>query len=763
MARLTLPVADYVRAYGPHVTDTPAQGWAHKPPVEKTVNTHCCFCGMQCGIKLQVARGQVVGFEPWEDFPFNEGRLCPKGVKRYMQTHHPDRLTRPLIRSASGFREASWDEALDLVVAKVRAIQDQHGKNAFAMMSGVSLSNEKSYLVGKFARLALNTANLDYNGRFCMVSAGAGNKKAFGIDRAANPWSDLPAAEVILIAGSNVSECFPTLMHYIWQARDRGARLIVVDPRVTPIGRTADLHMAVRPGTDSALNQALLHELIENGWVDEDFVRGRCTGWDELAASVATCTPEWAAPTTGVPADQIRAAARMWGQARTSFLLHARGVEQHTKGTENVLSLINLVLATGRIGRRGCAYGTITGQGNGQGGREQGHKCDQLPGNRDIENPAHRAHVCAVWGISDEELPHKGKTAVEIFEDIHAGAIGGLINICCNPMVSHPDMNFARAALERLPFLCVIDFFMSETARYADVVLPGSLHEEEEGTSTTAEGRVVRIRAAVSPPGDARTDTWILLELARRLGRADKFSYADNQDIFNELRRASSGGTADYTGITWERIEREMGVFWPCPREGHPGTPRLFEDGRSYHPDGKFHLHATPYRLSAEPTDAEYPILMTSGRSVFQYLSGTQTRRIKFLVEHAPGPLCEMHPGLAGRLGLGDKQLVTVETRRGALTVPLAVVETIRPDTVFVPYHWPEALAANQLTVRALDPVSKMPEFKVAACRVRAATPDEAVRARALFAELQLPAPADLAAQHGAGPSGPIGPTLGRP
>ena len=742
MARLNLPIADYVRTYGPHISDSPVHGWAHKPPVEKLVKTHCCFCGMQCGIQLQVAQNQVVGFEPWEEFPFNEGRLCPKGVKRYMQTHHPDRLTKPLIRTTGGFREASWDEALDLVAAKVREIQAKLGQDAFAMMSGVSLSNEKSYLVGKFARLALKTANLDYNGRFCMVSAGAGNKKAFGIDRAANSWADLPEAELILIAGSNVSECFPTLTHYIWQARDRGARLIVVDPRVTPIGRTADLHLAVRPGTDSALNQAILHELIARGWVNEAFVRERCTGWDELVASVATCTPAWAETITGVPAEQICRAAKMWGEAKTSFLLHARGVEQHTKGVDNVLSLINLVLATGRIGRKGCGYGTITGQGNGQGGREHGHKCDQLPGNRDIENPAHRAHICQVWGITDEQLPHKGKTAVELFEDIHEGKIGGFLNICCNPMVSHPDMNYARAALERLPFLCVIDFFMSETARYADVVLPGSLHEEEEGTSTTAEGRVVRIRAAVSPPGEARTDTWILLALARRLGRADKFTYADNQEIFAELRRASAGGTADYAGITWERCEQEMGVFWPCPTEGHPGTPRLFEDQRSYHPDGKFHLHTTAYRLSAEPPDAEYPIYLTSGRSVFHYLSGTQTRRIKFLVDKAPGPLCEMHPQLAAQLGLVDRQLVTVETRRGALTVPLAVVETIRPDTVFVPYHWPEALAANQLTVRALDPVSKMPEFKVAACRVRAARPDEAAQARTLFAELRLEAPA---------------------
>lgn len=740
MTHLRLPIAEYIREYGPHVSDSPVTGWGPKPEPDRLVETHCCFCGMQCGVKLQVKDNQVIGLEPWEEFPFNEGRLCPKGVKRYMQTHHPDRLTDPLIRQGSGFRKASWDEALDLVASRARAIQGRAGKDAFAMLSGVSLSNEKSYLAGKFARLALGTANIDYNGRFCMVSAGAGNKKAFGIDRTANGWDDIPDAEVVLLAGTNVSECFPTLTHYIWRARDRGAKLIVVDPRETPIGRTADYHVPLRPGTDSALNQALLHELVENGWVDREFVEQRCAGWAELRASVERCTPEWAAEICGVPAALIREVAAAWGQAKTSFLLHARGVEQHTKGVENVLSLINLVLATGRIGRKGCGYGTITGQGNGQGGREHGHKCDQLPGNRDIENPEHREHICGVWGITDAELPRKGKTTVEIFEAIHAGEIRGLLNICFNPMVSHPDTNFAREALEKLDFFCVIDFFMSETARYADVVLPGSLHEEEEGTSTTAEARVVRIRAAVDPPGNARRDTWILLELARRLGRGEHFAFSSSEDVFNELRRASAGGTADYAGITYERIEREMGVFWPCPSEGHPGTPRLFEDGRSYHPDGRFKLIPTPYRPSAEVPDAEYPLYMTSGRSVFHYLSGTQTRRIKFLVEKSPGPVCEMHPALAAELRLVDRQLVTVETRRGGITVPLRVVETIRPDTVFLPYHWPEELAANQLTVRALDPVSKMPEFKVAACRVRAATRAEADRARSLFAELQLEA-----------------------
>lgn len=724
--------------YGPHVNDTPTGGWENRVP-DKLVKTHCCFCGMQCGIQLAVKDNKVIGFEPWEEFPFNEGRLCPKGVKRYMQTHHGDRILSPLIRENDRFREASWDEALDLIVQKIRSIQAAQGKNAFSMMSGVSLTNEKSYMVGKFARLALKTANLDYNGRFCMVSAGAGNKKAFGIDRAANSWSDLPKADVILIAGSNVSECFPTLTDYIWRARDRGAKIIVVDPRVTPMGRTADIQVSLRPGTDSALNQALLHELIRNDWIDHEFVQNKCKGWSELKDSVKLCTPEWAAEICGLDPEQIRNVAKLWGPAKKSFLLHARGVEQHTKGTENVLSLINLVLATGRIGREGCGYATITGQGNGQGGREHGHKCDQLPGNRDIENPIHREHICKVWGISDEELPHKGYSAVEMFEAIDRSEIKGLLNICCNPVVSHPDANFLKDALEKLEFFCVIDFFFSETARYADVILPGSLHEEDEGTVTSAEGRVIRIREAVSPPENAKRDSWILMELARRLGAEKHFSFSSSEEVFNELRIASRGGTADYYGITYARIEAEMGVFWPCPEEGHPGTPRLFEDQRSKHADGLFHLYATPYRPSAENIDSEYPYLLTTGRSVFHYLSGSQTRRIKYLVDQYPYPLCEIHPELASNLGFVDKQLVSVETRRGLMTLPLFITESIRKDTVFIPYHWAGRQAANQMTLKDLDPISRMPEFKVAVCRIRAASKDESAQLREDVKLLRVP------------------------
>ena len=724
MAEPPVTEEELVARFGPHLNEAPPGGWDAGLDVDRVVNTHCCFCGQQCGIKLKVRGNSVVGFEPWYEFPFNEGKLCPKGVKRYLQGSHRDRLHHPMQRDPAapgGFARVTWDQALDRVVSEIRRIQDAHGNDAFAMLSGVSLTNEKSYLIGKFARLALGTANLDYNGRYCMVSAGTGNKKALGVDRNPNPWSDIPLADVVWIAGSNVAETFPITTSHIWQARDRGAKLIVQDPRVVPLARTADLFLGVRPGTDSALFGAVLHELIRHDWLDHEFIEAHTVGFPEAAAAVTEMTPRWAAAITGVPPARIEQAAEWWGTSATGMLLHAWGIEQHTKGVDNVLSAINLGLATGKFGRPGCGVSTITGQGNGQGGREHGHKCDQLPGNRDITNPEHRAHVASVWGCDESEIPGKGLPAQEIIEAIHAGQIKGLLSICFNPAVSAPDANFTAAALDRLEFYAVIDFFLSESGQHADVVLPGSLHEEDEGTSTSGEGRIIKINAAVEPPGEARRDWEILIDIAERLGRGKYFRYENTEQIFEELRRASAGGTADYAGATWQRIEDEMGLFWPIPEVGHPGTPRLYEGGRFYHPDGKARFHGVAFKESAEVVDEQFPTWLTTGRVVSQYLSGTQTRRIAGLVEQYPEPRCEMHPRLAAQVGVLDGDLVTVTSRRGHITLPAQVVTTIRPDTVFIPYHWPGDKAANQLTNRAVDPVAKMPEFKVAAVRVTSA------------------------------------------
>ena len=723
MAKTPVSVEKLIEEFGPHPAHTPPGGWVGRDEPDKLVKTHCCFCGMQCGIQLKVKKDQVIGFEPWEEFPFNRGKLCPKGVKRYLQGGHPDRLLNPMKNvPGQGFVPISWEEAFSTTIKAIQEVQAKYGNDSVAFLSGVSLTNEKSYLIGKFARLALQTANLDYNGRLCMVSAGAGNKKAFGLDRASNYWEDIVHAEVILLAGTNVAECSPITTDYIWRARDRGAKLIVIDPRVTPIARTCDIHLPVLPGTDSALLLGILRVLIEEGLTNEEFIAEHTSGWEETKAAALALSLEDASRISGIKVEDIVRAGKMWGEAKTSFLMHARGIEHSSKGVDNVVSCINLVLATGRIGRKGCGYGTITGQGNGQGGREHGHKCDQLPGNRDISNPAHREYICSVWGCTDDELPGKGHTAPELMEMIHAGEIKALVSICFNPLVSLPDSNFTREALEKLEHYTAIDFFLNETAHHADIVMAGSLHEEEEGTSTSAEGRVIRIKKAIDPPGNAKADTEIILEMARRLGRGKFFDhFKTSEDIFNELRLASKGGTADYYGITYQRVEDELGVFWPCPEIGHPGTPRLWEDLKFKTPDGKAHFNAVTYRPPMEEPDAEYPIVLTTGRVVSHYLSGTQTRRIGGLVDLCPDPYVEIHPTLAAKYGIADKDWMRVTSRRGEVVLQAKVVSTIRPDTVFIPYHWAGKKAANNLTIRSYDPVSGIPEYKRACVKIEKA------------------------------------------
>ena len=701
---------------------------------DRLVKTHCCFCGQQCGLKLKVWENEVIGFEPWYDFPFNQGKLCPKGVKRYLQGAHPDRLLHAYRRDPAapgGFSSMPYGEAIARVAAEIDRIQGEYSPHAFALLSGASLTTEKTYLVGKFAHMCLRTSNIDYNGRLCMVSAAAANKKAFGIDRAANPWVDILGAEVVWISGANIGDCAPITTDYVWQAREKGAKIIVVDPRITPIARTSDLFMPIKPGRDVILFNGILQLMIENDWLDHDFIATHTTGFEEVAESVRQWTPARTAQMTGIAEKAIRQAAEWWGTASTSFLMHARGIEHHSHGVQNCLGAINIVLASGRIGRPNCGYATITGQGNGQGGREHGQKCDQLPGARDLGNPEDRAYVAGVWGMNPDELPAPGADAYEIFRKIDAGEIKGLLSICFNPLVSLPDNNYVRAQLRKLEFYAAIDFFLNETARHADIVLPGSLQEEDEGTVTTVEGRVIKINKAIEPPGDAREDWRIIQDIAHALGRGEGFAFDGPRAIFDELRRASAGGVANYAGITYEKIEAQHGVFWPCPDEEHPGTPRLFEPGSwnavaqgkgpFYFADGKARFNLASYRPPAEEPDEEYPLYLTTGRVVSQFLSGTQTRRIGPLVDQYPQPRIEMHPSLAQQLGVADGDWVTAETRRGSTTLRAQVVRTIRPDTIFIPYHWAGRHSANQLTVSAQDPISRIPEFKVCAVRVRKA------------------------------------------
>ena len=548
----------------------------------REVATHCPYCALQCGMTLRVGNGGPVevaprGLREYRTAGASEepasGGLCHKGWTAAALLDHPDRLTTPLVRDGKGapLRPATWAEALDRIVTEVDGLRRAHGPDSVAVFGGGGLTNEKAYALGKFARAVLRTRFIDYNGRFCMSSAAAGGIRAFGVDRGLPfPLADLGDCDVLVLVGANPAETMPPLVRYLVEQRHRGGELIVVDPRVTATARQATLHLQPMPGTDLALANALLHLAIVNGLVDRAYVDARTTGFDEVAGVVAGYWPERVERLTGVPVSDLHRTALALGQAERAIILTARGAEQHSKGTDTVSAWINLALALGLPGRPGSGYGCLTGQGNGQGGREHGQKADQLPGYRKIDDPAARAHVARIWGMDPDDLPGPGVSATELFDLL--GAPDGpraLLVFGSNPVVSAPRARRVQDRLGRLDLLVVADFVLSETAAMADVVLPTTQWAEEEGTMTNLEGRVIRRRAVRPAPDGVRGDLDILADLAARLGQVA--FVAEPRQTFEELRLASAGGPADYAGIDWPRIEAEDGVFWPCPSPAHPG------------------------------------------------------------------------------------------------------------------------------------------------------------------------------------------------
>ncbi|MEV4660737.1 molybdopterin oxidoreductase family protein [Micromonospora echinofusca] len=686
----------------------------------REVATHCPYCALQCGMTLREEAGRVAVLP--RQFPTNRGGLCQKGWTAAELLDHPERLTTPLLRDpvSGALLPASWAAALDRIVTGLRAVQSGHGRDAVAVFGGGGLTNEKAYALGRFARVALRTKHIDYNGRFCMSSAAAAGTRAFGIDRGLPfPLADLGRADTLLLVGANPAETMPPLVRWLTEQRERGGRLIVVDPRVTATARLADLHLQPLPGTDLAVANALLHVALTEGWIDREYVAARTTGFEAVRRSVAGWWPARAEALSGVPVADLEATARALGTAGRVIILTARGAEQHAKGVDTVTGFVNLALALGLPGRPGSGYGCLTGQGNGQGGREHGQKADQLPGYRRIDDPTAREHVAGVWGVPAEELPGPGVPAYELLDSMGTPAgPKALLVFGSNPVVSAPRAARIEGRLRDLDLLVVADFLLSETAALADVVLPTAQWAEEDGTMTNLEGRVLRRRALRTPPPGVRTDLEILADLTARLrGGAGDAAASDPRVVFAELRRASAGGTADYAGVSWERIDAHDGVFWPCPAEDAPDTPRLFAD-RFATPDGRARFHAVEHRPAAEEVCAEYPLHFTTGRVLAQYQSGTQTRRVAALRRAAPDAFVELHPDLAGRLGIGDGEPVRVVSRRGELRAPARLSTAIRPDTVFAPFHWGGAARANSVTNDAVDPVSGMPEFKICAVRL---------------------------------------------
>ncbi|KND45207.1 molybdopterin oxidoreductase family protein [Streptomyces stelliscabiei] len=697
--------------------------------------THCPYCALQCGMNLTPGadgtEGVVVVTER-ADFPVNRGALCGKGRTAPAVLSSRVRLTGPLVRRAGVLEPATWDEALDRIAEGLTRTRTEHGPDACGVFGGGGLTNEKAYALGKFARVVLGTSQIDYNGRFCMSSAAAAGMKAFGLDRGLPfPLEDIPRTGCVILVGSNLAETMPPALRYLTELRENGGTLIVIDPRRTRTAEQADLHLSPRPGTDLALALGLLHLIVAEGRTDEEYIRERTSGWEEARAAAMAHWPEYVERITGVSVPELREAVRLFCEPEHAMVLTARGPEQQSKGTDTVGAWINLTLATGRAGRPLSGYGCLTGQGNGQGGREHGQKADQLPGYRKLVDPEARRHVAEVWGVDPDSLPGPGRSAYELLDAL-GGDIKSLLLMGSNPVVSAPRAAHIEDRIKSLDFLAVCDVVLSETAALADVVLPVTQWAEETGTTTNLEGRVLLRRRAISPPDGVRSDLEVMHGLADRLGVEKGFA-TDPEEVFEELRRASAGGPADYSGITYRRLAEENGVFWPCPApvgdlpagdlpavpdaEAHPGTPRLFLD-RFATDDGRARFVPVSHRAAAEEPDAEYPVLLTTGRVVAQYQSGAQTRRVDELNAAAPGPFVELHPRLAERLGAVEGAPLAVVSRRGRAVAPARITTAIRPDTVFMPFHWPGEGRANTLTNPALDPTSRMPEFKTCAVRV---------------------------------------------
>ncbi len=716
----------------------------------KSAETHCPYCALQCAMTLKspaapAATGLTPAARPGSDpvpapganiapalevngrdFPTNRGGLCRKGWTSASLLQHPGRVTEPMLKGLDGvFRPISWDDALARVTAAVKETRLKYGADAVGVFGGGGLTNEKAYQLGKFARLALGTSRIDYNGRFCMSSAAAAGMRAFGLDRGLPfPLEALDTASTILMLGSNVAETMPPFVQHLQGVRDAGG-LIVVDPRRSATAAfTSDgggLHLQPLPGTDLTLLLGLSHVVIHEGLVDADYVAARTTGYNAVARSVNAFWPERVQSLTGVPADLIRETARRLASGARrggSYILTGRGVEQHVDGTDTATAAINLSLLLGLPGTARSGYGTLTGQGNGQGGREHGQKADQLPGYRKITDPAARAHMAKVWNVPESLIPGPGLPAVQLLKSLgKPDGVRCLFVHASNIVVASPDANAVIRGLRSLDFLVVCDFFMSETAAEADLVLPVLQWAEEEGTLTNLEGRVLRRRKAISPPAGARSELWIMARLAEALDAPSTYS-DDPETVFEELRRASAGGAADYSGIDYALLDRGEAAYWPYPA-GSTGTPRLFLDAFA-HPDGKAMLTAVAPRRRRAPAanpgrdagrDAA-PMTLITGRLLEHYQSGAQTRRVSELLASQPEARMQIHPAAAAAMGITDGARVSVANDLGEVVCRAELSTAIRPETVFLPFHFPELESANRLTEATTDPISGMPEFK---------------------------------------------------
>jgi ferredoxin-nitrate reductase len=693
-------------------------------PLDATVDTWtystCQFCATGCGLHIGTRAGEPVMVRGNADYPVNQGLLCQKALYQADVLRADGRATTPQLRRGGTREDVSWDDALDELVARLEEAIERGGPESVAIYNTGQLLQEEYYVLSKLARGAIGTPHLDGNPRLCMASAVVGYNRSFGSDGPPNAYADLDETDCVMVIGANLHEAHPIIGGRLMARLQRGGcGLIVVDPRAIQFARLADVYLPIRPGTDVALLNALQHIAVRDGHVDQAYVDAHTNGYDELEALVADYPPERAAQICEVPAEKIEQAAEVFLEADAATTLWTMGINQQVAGTAAVNQINNLHVVTGNIGRPGAGPFSITGQPSSMDFRQAGGG-SSLPGYRSLTNEAHREEVAEAWGIEVGRVPEVTTPAHQIWEGIERGEITFLWVIGTNAAVSFPHLSWANAVLEQVPTLVVQDIFSdTETAAYADIFLPAAMWGEKTGTFTNSERRVNLLRQAVQPIGQARSDFDIVVEVGRRLGHADLFDFDSTESAFDEFKALTGGRPCDLRGITYERLEAERGLQWPVPSEDHPGTPRLYTDGRFNTEDGRMVLHAMDYVPPAEEPDEAYPFWLNTGRVQEHWHTMTKTGRIPELVRRVPESFVELNPRDARRLGVASGDMVRVRTRRGEVVLQALVTAKTAPGSLFIPFHFARQ-AVNGLTGPFFDPYSSQPALKQSAAAIDA-------------------------------------------
>jgi len=673
------------------------------------VPTICTYCGTGCGLYLAVEEGKAVGIEYLSAHPASEGALCPKGNALLQILYHPDRLLYPQKKENGAFKRISWDEAYGIIADKLKEIISIYGSDAVAFYGSAQCTNEENYLLQKMGRL-LGTNNIDHCARLCHAPSVAALAATLGSGAMTNTIHGFADSDCILIVGSNFTENHPVISRWVLDAKEKGAKIIVVDPRYTPTAWFADSFLQLRPGTDIALINGMISVILKEKLYNYNFIEERTEGFDDLGKSLVNYSLQEASKITGIPEDSIKEAARLYARAKNASIIYCMGVTQHRSGTDNVIALSNLALICGNFGRPGTGINPLRGQANVQGSCDMGVLPSFFPGYVKISDKAQRKRIANLWGV--EDLPTQpGLTIVEIINAVHDGRIKGAYVMGESLMVSDPDTHHVEEALHKLDFLIVQDIFMTETAALADILLPAVCYAEKEGSVTSTERRVQWRHKAIEPPGEAKADWKILCELAEKMGLAEKFMYNSAEEILIEINKAIPA----YGGITPARLKENIGgLCWPCPDSSHQGTPILHISSFRT-PSGKGIIKPVVHREPAEIPNYEYPFTLTTGRLVLHYNSGNMTRRSPSLNKRVPEVFVEINRKDAEYLGIKPDERVKVISRRGSVEAKALITRRVAPGVVFLPFHFP---GVNRLTIAELDPVSKIPEFKVATCRI---------------------------------------------